>query len=392
MSKFPLTLHRNPKFRAAIVQAALVFLVFYAFYSLYQTTVFNLEERGIKTSTSFFDQVAPFKVGFSPFLDFDLGTTTYIKVFYIGVLNTLLVAVLGIIAATFLGFFIGILRSSNNWLAKKVALVYVEIFRNMPLLLQIMFWNFAIFLAFLPPPKQSLEFGAFFLNGRGLQTPVPIVENNLLFKVWLGVVILSVLISLVFRKWAKIRFNNTGKSLPVLSISFSFIIIVSISAFYILGQPLTVDIPVLGKFNFKGGGQLPLPLFSLWFALTIYTSAFIAENVRAGISSVSKGQIEAARSIGLTRSQMVKMIIIPQSMRVIIPPTISQYLNLTKNSSLAMAVGYEEVVAVWANISLNQTGQALIIIAMTIIFFEFCSLFTSFILNMYNRRIQITER
>ena len=327
-----------------------------------------------------------------PFLDFELGTTTYIKVFYIGVLNTLLVAVLGIIAATFLGFFIGILRSSNNWLAKKVALIYVEIFRNMPLLLQIMFWNFAIFLAFLPPPKQSLEFGSFFLNGRGLHTPVPIVEHSLLFKVWLGVVILSILLSFIFRRWAKIRFNNTGKSLPVLSISFSFIIIISISAFYILGQPLTVDIPVLGKFNFKGGGQLPLPLFSLWFALTIYTSAFIAENVRAGISSVSKGQIEAARSIGLTRSQMVKMIIIPQSMRVIIPPTISQYLNLTKNSSLAMAVGYEEVVAVWANISLNQTGQALIIIAMTIIFFEFCSLFTSFILNMYNKRIQITER
>ena len=148
----------------------------------------------------------------------------------------------------------------------------------------------------------------------------------------------------------------------------------------------------MGKFNFKGGGQLPLPLFSLWFALTIYTSAFIAENVRAGISSISKGQVEAARSIGLTRAQMVKMIILPQALRVVIPPTISQYLNLTKNSSLAIAVGFEEVVAVWANISLNQTGQALIIIAMTIVFYECCSLFTSFILNIYNKRVQITER
>ena len=392
MSKFPITIYRNPKFRAAIIQAVLVFLVVYAFYSLYQTTIFNLEERGIKTSTSFFDQVAPFKVGFSPFLNFELGETTYIEVFYIGVLNTILVAILGIIAATFLGFFIGILRSSNNWLAQKFALVYVEIFRNMPLLLQIMFWNFAIFLAFLPPPKQSLEFGLFYLNGRGLQTPVPIIENNFLFKVWLSIVILSVIAGFIFRAWAKKRRNQTGRSLPVLSISLSFILIVGISAFYILGQPLTVDVPVLGKFNFKGGGQLPLPLFSLWFALTIYTSAFIAENVRAGIASVSKGQIEAARSIGLTRPQMVKLIIIPQALRVIIPPTISQYLNLTKNSSLAMAVGYEEVVAVWANISLNQTGQALIIIAMTIIFFEICSLFTSFILNIYNRRIQISER
>ena len=182
VGRSPSNIYRNPKFRSAIIQAVLVFIVFYTFYSLYQTTIFNLEERGIKTSTSFFDQVAPFKVGFSPFLNFELGETTYIEVFYIGVLNTLLVAVLGIIAATFLGFFIGILRSSNNWLAQKFALIYVEIFRNMPLLLQIMFWNFAIFLAFLPPPKQSLEFGAFYLNGRGLQTPVPIIENSFSFR------------------------------------------------------------------------------------------------------------------------------------------------------------------------------------------------------------------
>ena len=163
-------------------------------------------------------------------------------------------------------------------------------------------------------------------------------------------------------------------------------------SFFALGKPLGVEIPVLGKFNFKGGGQLPLPLFSLWFALTVYTSAFIAENVRAGISSISKGQIEAARSIGLSRAQMIRMVILPQALRVVIPPSISQYLNLTKNSSLAIAVGFEEVVAVWANISLNQTGQALIIIAMTIIFYECCSLLTSFILNMYNKRVLIAGR
>ena len=177
MGRSPITIYRNPKFRAVIIQALLVFLVAYAFYSLYQTTVYNLEERGIKTSTSFFDQVAPFKVGFSPFLNFELGETTYIKVFYIGVLNTLLVAVLGIVAATFLGFFIGIIRSSNNWLAQKFALTYVEIFRNMPLLLQIMFWNFAIFLAFLPPPKQSLEFGVFYLNGVESPSNFPLLKG-----------------------------------------------------------------------------------------------------------------------------------------------------------------------------------------------------------------------
>ena len=392
MKTSTIPLHRNPKLRAFLLQASLLLLVAYALFSVYQTTVYNLEERGIKTSTGFFDEVAPFKVGYSPFLEFKLGETTYIEVFYIGVLNTLLVAILGIFASTFLGFFVGIMRTSQNWLASKCALFYVETFRNMPLLLQIMFWNFAIFLAFLPPPKHSIEMGLLFLNSRGLHTPIPIIENQFLSTIWFGIIFLTFVGTFVFSRWAKKRFEKTGKTLPVLLISFISIIVIGILSFLMLGSPLGIDIPVLGKFNFKGGGQLPLPLFSLWFALTIYTSAFIAENVRAGISSISKGQVEAARSIGLSRAQMVRMIIIPQALRVVIPPTISQYLNLTKNSSLAIAVGFEEVVAVWANISLNQTGQALIIIAMTIIFYECCSLLTSFILNVYNKRVQITER
>jgi len=255
-----------------------------------------------------------------------------------------------------------------------------------------MFWNFAIFLAFLPPPKQSLEFGFFYLNGRGLQTPLPIIENSNNFNIWLVTILFSFIGVYFFRSWAKKRFFETGKTLPVFLVSLFFIILLATIMFYALGGPLAIELPVLGKFNFKGGAQVPLPLFSLWFSLTIYTSAFIAENVRAGIASVSKGQVEAARSIGLSRSQMIRMVIIPQALRVVIPPTISQYLNLTKNSSLAMAVGYEDVVAVWANISLNQTGQALIIIAMTIIFFECCSLFTSFIMNIYNKRIQLSVR
>ena len=193
-------------------------------------------------------------------------------------------------------------------------------------------------------------------------------------------------------KWAKKSFEHTGVKRPVFFYNFLIFTILATFSYLALGGPLEFDIPVLGKFNFKGGGQLPLPLFSLWFALTIYTSAFIAENVRAGISSVSTGQLEAANSIGLNRTQTINMIVIPQAMRVIIPPTISQFLNLTKNSSLAVAVGYEEIVAVWAGISLNQTGQAVIIIAMTIIVYECMSLFTSFILNMYNRKVQITER
>ena len=392
MTKVKLPIHRNPKFRALLVQVFVLSIVVFGIFSIYETTVFNLQERGIKTSSNFFDEVAPFKVGFSPFLNFELGKTTYIEVFYIGILNTLLVALLGIFAATILGFIIGIFRLSPNWIASKMSLIYIEIFRNVPLLLQIMFWNFAVFLAFLPPPKKSIEIGLFYLNSRGLHSPLPFIEDNYNFTIWIFVLTIAAFSGFIFSKWAKKKFDLTGIALPVKTINILSFLAIAVCSYIFLRGPLGFDIPVLGKFNFKGGGQIPLPLFSLWFALTIYTSAFIAENVRAGISSVSKGQLEASRSLGLKRSQMINMIIIPQAMRVIIPPTISQFLNLTKNSSLAVAVGYEEIVAVWAGISLNQTGQALIIIAMTIIVYECMSLFTSFILNIYNRRIQITER
>ena len=187
-------------------------------------------------------------------------------------------------------------------------------------------------------------------------------------------------------------FEETGQRLPVVWISLAALIIGGYILYLLSGSPLSFDEPILGRFNFKGGGQLPLPLFSLWFALTLYTSAFIAENVRAGIQSVSYGQTEAAHALGLSRKDTVNLVTIPQALRVIIPPTISQYLNLTKNSSLAVAVGYEELVAVWAGITLNQTGQALVIIGMTVAVYECLSLLTSFVLNWYNKRIQLTER
>ena len=384
--------YRDPRFRSLIIQIFVLAIVSYGLLFIYQTTVSNLVERGIQTSVSFFDDVAPFKIGFSPFLDFDLGKTTYIEVFYIGILNTLLIAVLGIVASTFVGFFIGIIRLSPNWMASKCALIYIEVFRNVPLLLQIMFWNFAVFLATLPPPKKSIELGFIYLNSRGLHTPTPFIDDMMYFYIWILILLIGLFFCFWLNKRSRKQFEQTGKRVPIRLYNLFGFIIFGFLSYFVLGAPLGFDLPVLGKFNFKGGGQLPLPLFSLWFALTIYTSAFIAENVRAGIASVSRGQIEAARSIGLTRSQMIDMIIIPQAMRVIIPPTISQFLNLTKNSSLAVAVGYEEIVAVWAGISLNQTGQALIIIAMTIIVYECMSLFTSFVLNAYNRKMQIVER
>jgi len=197
---------------------------------------------------------------------------------------------------------------------------------------------------------------------------------------------------IVFARRAKVRFQETGQQLPVVWISLGAVIGGGYILYLVAGSPLIFDEPVLGRFNFKGGGQLPLPLFSLWFALTLYTAAFIAENVRAGIQSVSYGQTEASHALGLSRKDTVRLVTIPQALRVIIPPTISQYLNLTKNSSLAVAVGYEELVAVWAGITLNQTGQALVIIGMTVAVYECLSLFTSFVLNWYNKRIQLTER
>jgi general L-amino acid transport system permease protein len=385
-------LHRDPKFRALIIQILALGLVVYGFYSLFQTTVDNLVARGIQTGTSFFDEVAPFQIGFSPFFDYKLGESTYIDVFFVGIQNTILVAVLGIVAATILGFFIGVIRLSPNWLISRGALAYIEIFRNIPLLLQIMFWNFAIFLPSLPAPKNSIELGAFYLNARGFHTPLPVIENSTGFGIWIALLVILCLGLVVFAKRAKARFEETGQQLPVGLISLATIVGGGYILYLIASSPLIFDEPVLGRFNFKGGGQLPLPLFSLWFALTLYTAAFIAENVRAGIQSVSQGQNEAAHALGLSRKDTVRLVTIPQALRVIIPPTISQYLNLTKNSSLAVAVGYEELVAVWAGITLNQTGQALVIIGMTVAVYECLSLFTSFVLNWYNKRIQLTER
>ena len=385
-------LHRDPRVRAILVQVLAAVVVGYGFYSLFQTTVDNLVARGIQTGTNFFDEVAPFQIGFTPFFDYKLGESKYIDVFFVGIQNTILVAVLGIIAATLLGFFIGVIRLSPNWLVSRGALVYIEIFRNVPLLLQIMFWNFAIFLPTLPAPKNSIAMGTFYLNARGFHTPLPVIENSTGFTIWIALLVALIIGLVIFARRARVLFEETGKRLPVAWIGVAVLIIGGYIFYLVSGSPLSFDEPVLGRFNFKGGGQLPLPLFSLWFALTLYTSAFIAENVRAGIQSVSHGQTEAAHALGLSRKDTVNLVTIPQALRVIIPPTISQYLNLTKNSSLAVAVGYEELVAVWAGITLNQTGQALVIIGMTVAVYECLSLLTSFILNWYNKRIQLTER
>jgi general L-amino acid transport system permease protein len=385
--------YRNPVYRGIAVQITVLALVIWALYTIFTNTVTNLNERGIQTGFGFLTDTAPFAVGFSPFIDYKLGETPYWVVFLIGIQNTLIVSVLGIIAATILGFLIGVARLSPNFLVSRLASVYVEIFRNTPLLLQIMFWNFAVFLPMFPGPRESLSIGEeVFLNNRGLYLPRPILTES--FSVWAMFIAIAIGIFAIFafNRWARAKQYHTGYRPPGRLYGLLTLIVLLFLVFLILPAPLSFEIPELGRFNLSGGIQVPLPLFALWFALTTYTAAFIAENVRGGINSVSKGQTEAASSLGLKRPTMLRLVIIPQALRVIIPPTISQYLNLTKNSSLAVAVAYEELVSLWAGIALNQTGQALIIIAMTILVYETLSLTTSGILNWYNRRVQVVER
>ncbi len=385
--------YRNPVYRGIAVQITVLGLVIWALYTIFTNTVANLNQRGIQTGFGFLTDTAPFAVGFSPFIDYQLGETPYWVVFLIGIQNTLIVSVLGIIAATILGFLIGVARLSPNFLLARFASIYVEVFRNTPLLLQIMFWNFAVFLPLFPSPRESLTLGEeIFLNNRGLYLPKPMMTES--FSAWALFIAIAIGIFAIFafNRWARAKQYHTGHRPPGRLYGLATLIGLVAFVFLILPAPLSFEAPELGRFNLTGGIQVPLPLFSLWFALTTYTAAFIAENVRGGINSVSKGQTEAAGSLGLKRPTMLRLVIIPQAMRVIIPPTISQYLNLTKNSSLAVAVAYEELVSLWAGISLNQTGQALIIIAMTIVVYEILSLTTSGILNWYNRRVQMVER
>ncbi len=384
--------HRNPLIRGIFAQLVLVLLVVWGISTIYANTVANMEARGIQIGFGFLNEVAPFGIAFSPFIDFNLGESTYLTVFFIGIQNTIIVSVFGIIAATILGVTVGIMRLSANWFVSKIATIYIEVFRNIPVLLQIMFWNFAVFLPLLPGPRESLGGGGFFLNNRGTYLPKPVVENataNTAF--WLAIA-LGIIAIYVLHKFSARRQEQTGQILRGKLIGFGLLAALVALATIIFGAPFAFEAPVLGRFNMTGGIEIPLPLFALWFALTTYTAAFIAEQVRGGIEAVTKGQWEAAGALGLSRSHLLKLVIIPQAMRVIVPPTISQYLNLTKNSSLATAIAYEDIVALWTGTSLNQTGQALIIVAMTVVVYELLSLMTSIALNIYNKRVQLVER
>ena len=378
----------DPAVRALVFQALALIAVIALGWYLVHNTQQNLAQRGIASGFGFLNNAAGFGI-VQHLIDYS-PADSYGRVFWIGLLNTLLVSVLGIVFATVLGFVVGIARLSRNWLVAKIAMVYVEIFRNIPLLLQIFFWYFAV-LRTVPNPRNSLAFGdAFFLNIRGLYVPRPVFGDDF---VWvLGALALAVVLAALLGRWARQRQATTGQPFPVFLVSLAILVVLPGVTYFAAGQPLTWDIPKLAGFNFRGGWVVIPELAALLVALTLYTATFIAETVRAGILSVSHGQTEAAGALGLPNGLTLRLIVIPQAMRVIIPPLTSQYLNLAKNSTLAAAIGYPDLVATFAGTVLNQTGQAIETIAITMSVYLALSLGISMLMNWYNKRKALVER
>jgi general L-amino acid transport system permease protein len=379
---------RNPKVRGIIYQAALLLLVLWLGYAFATNARANLQGRGIATGIGFLSNTAGFSVNQSliPYQESD----TYGRVFVVGLLNTLLVAGLGVVSTTLLGFIVGIARLSSNWLVARLAGAYVEFIRNLPLLFQMLFWYLAV-LSTLPGPGQSISlFGGVFLNNRGLLLPRPLwLDGSALITVAIAA---SVAASIALKVWANRRQESTGRTFPVLSTSMALVIGLPVLAFIAGGFPLRLEWPQLTGFNFVGGLRIIPEFAALLIALTTYTASFIAEVVRAGVLAVPYGQTEAASSLGLRRGATLRLVVVPQALRVILPPLTSQYLNLTKNSSLATAIGYPDLFAVFAGTTLNQTHQAIEIIAITMAVYLLISLFTSLLMNWYNARMRVVER
>lgn len=383
---------RSKRIRDVLVQVLFLFAIIAFIAILFYNTATNLEARGIITSAKFLGEVAPFGIGFSPVVDFQLGTSTYFDILLIGIVNTLLVSLAGVFAAALFGFFFGVMRLSRNWLIATIASWYIEVFRNIPLLLQIMFWYFAVYLAVLPEPSSSISFAqAVFLSKSGVTVPEIGISSAWRGILYLASLIIAVAFVYILRRRWQLTQDTTGKQIPKNTLSVIIITAVAIVGTLVL-NPFTVTMPEFSRFSFSVGTTIPLSLFVLWFALSVYTGAFIAETVRSGILAVPHGQSEASDSLCLTHAQSLRLVIIPQSMRVIIPPTISQYLNLAKNSSLAVAIGYEDIVNIFTGVTLNNTGQAVIIVAITLLVYQSISLSTSALMNWYNKRAQIITR
>lgn len=377
----------DPQVRGIFYQAITIIILAALIYWIVDNTVDNLRRANIASGYDFVRSRAGFDVGQS-LISFT-SDSTYGRALLVGFINTLLVAITGIITATIIGFIVGIGRLSHNWIIAKLSLAYVEVFRNIPPLLVIFFWYSGV-LSILPQARDALALPFdIFLSNRGVAFPRPIAEEGAEYT--LLAFVIAVAASVFFARYARKRQLATGERLPVLWTVLGLIIGLPPVTFLVTGAPITFDIPVAGKFNLTGGSVVGPEFMSLFLALSFYTAAFIAEIVRAGIRGVSKGQTEAAHALGIRPALTTRLVVVPQAMRIIIPPLTSQYLNLTKNSSLAVAIGYADLVAVGGTI-LNQTGQSIEIVSIWLIVYLSLSLATSLFMNWYNARMALVER
>jgi general L-amino acid transport system permease protein len=378
----------DPVIRGIIYQVVVAGLIVAFIIWLVGNTAANLAAQNKTTGFDFLWKSAGFDISFTLFPW--SRSSYYWEAFLVGISNTILIAIVGIIFATIIGFTVGIARLSSNFLISALATVYIETIRNIPLLLQLFFWYFAVLKA-MPAVKDSLKFPFdIFINQRGIFVPNPIPSPSVTW-VWLAFFV-SIAIAFGIRYWAKKRLEATGQRFPAFLASIAVIVVVTALVWIATGTTVTFDPPVLNRFNFNGGLDLPPEFVALLFGLTIYTAAFIAETVRGGILAVSHGQTEAAQSLGLKEGDRLRLVIVPQAMRVIVPPLTSQYLNLTKNSSLGAAIGYPELFNVWGGTALNQTGRAIECVAMVMAVYLTFSLLTSAIMNWYNARVALVER
>ena len=382
----------NNEVRSLLIQVSTVVIIFSLFYVMIQNLNENIEARGIVSGFTFLEgrsgfDILPFLgsyiVKFSP-------NSSNLEVFYVAIINTLVCAGVGIILSTILGVLIGIARLSTNYLISRLANAYIELFRNIPILLQILFW-YNIFLNALPVPKKSISLLDFmFINNRGFYLPNPIPQDGFL---WVSIAfVIGITSAIYLKRHFKRKQDETGQQTNTIGFTLGLIIVFPVVVFLLLGSPLQLDYAVLGKFNLKGGLAIVPEFIALTLALSVYTATYIAEAIRSGIEAVDKGQKEAAAAIGLTKMQALKLIILPQALRVAIPPTINQYLNLTKNSSLAAAIGYPELMSAFGGTVLNQVGQAIEILTMVMLVYLVISLLISVLLNYVNKKMAIQGR
>lgn len=383
----PSLLYR-PEVRQVIYQVVLVMLLVAFFWMMISNARTNLAKQNVTAGFEFLDRTSGFDISQS--LITYSASSTFGEAIIVGLLNTLVVAAIGIVLATIVGFVMGIARLSSNWLIAKLASWYVEIARNVPLLLQLFVWYFGV-IRNLPAVRQSYEIpGGGFLSIKGLFLPKPMAEAGLRYVLW--AMAAGVIASIAFNMYARAHQLKTGQRLPVLWTALGLIVVLPGLLFLLLGAPLSFDYPKLQGFNFQGGIEVLPEIVAMLLGLVFYTGGYIAEVVRAGIIGVAKGQKEAARSLGLSTGMMMRLVVIPQALRIIIPPLTSQYLNLTKNSSLGIAIAYPDLTHILANTTLNQTNQAIETIAILMGIYLTISLLTSLFMNWFNKRMALVER